>query len=382
MVAAVAAAALAACGGSDDSPSDGGSGGAAASGPLAGVCPSTIVFQTDWEPEAEHGGIYALIGDDYTLDTGKRAITGPLMDGDTPTGVDIEIRVGGPAVSYQEPSALMYTDDSILLGFGRMGDIIPLQDTTPVTAILATMEKSPYAIYWDPQTYPDVKTIADLKNTPASILTNGEQSTWINYLVGTGVIDPNKIDESQSNKPATFVAAGGRDAEVGFITAEPFMYEHEVEAWGRPVVGQLIADAGYPEYFQAVIARTPDITAKADCFSKLVPVMQRAIARYIDSPEQTNKLIVDIVQQYDSAWKYGAEAADFAHSEGVRMGVLDNGPGGVIGKFDEARVQKLIDIVRDYGSGDLSVPDGLTPDTVMTNQFIDDSISATTALTQ
>lgn len=380
LAAVVAGAALAACGSS-------GSGGTTASssaggGELAGVCPSTVVFQTDWEPEAEHGGIYSMIGSDYKVDTGKKSVSGPLMDGATPTGVNLEIRVGGASVSYQEPSTLMYSDDSITLGFGRIGDTIPLAGTAPVTGILAEMTKSPYAIYWDPKTYPTVKTIADLKNTPAKILTSGEQSTWINYLVGTGVITKSQLDASQDNKPATFVAAGGKDAEVGFITAEPYMYQYEVKAFGRPVTGQLISDTGYPEYFQAVVARTSDITAKAACFKKLVPVMQRALAHYIDSPAATNALIVKLVGDYNDSWQYDAGAATFAHDNGVKMGVLDNGAGGVEGKFDPARVQTLIDLVKKYGSGDQKVPAGITTEQAATNQFIDDSIHATTTNTK
>jgi hypothetical protein len=40
---------------------------------LKGVCPDTVVFQTDWNPEAEHGQLYNLVGDGYTVDTARRA---------------------------------------------------------------------------------------------------------------------------------------------------------------------------------------------------------------------------------------------------------------------------------------------------------------------
>ena len=29
---------------------------------LAGVCPHTVVIQSDWEPEAEYGALYQLLG--------------------------------------------------------------------------------------------------------------------------------------------------------------------------------------------------------------------------------------------------------------------------------------------------------------------------------
>ena len=34
-----------------------------AAGAIADVCPETISLQTDWNPEAEHGFVYQLIGD-------------------------------------------------------------------------------------------------------------------------------------------------------------------------------------------------------------------------------------------------------------------------------------------------------------------------------
>jgi len=40
----------------------------ARAGALADVCPATISIQTDWFPEAEHGAMYEMIGDDYTVD--------------------------------------------------------------------------------------------------------------------------------------------------------------------------------------------------------------------------------------------------------------------------------------------------------------------------
>ena len=36
---------------------------------LKGVCPDTVNIQTDWMPEAEHGFLYQMIGDGYTIDT-------------------------------------------------------------------------------------------------------------------------------------------------------------------------------------------------------------------------------------------------------------------------------------------------------------------------
>lgn len=361
--------ALTACG-SDDEPAATSTG----EGVLAEACPETVVIQADWEPEAEHGGIYSLIGDDYTIDTDNKSVTGPLVVDGVDSGVNIEIRIGGSSVGYQSAQSLIYQDRDILFGYGRVGEYMVTQEDTPVTAVLASMETSPYAVYWDPATYPDVETIADLKDAGATISVGNSEDVWVDYLVGTGVIDESQVDRSEQNKPAAFVAAKGELAEAGFITAEPFMYEHEIPEWEKPVVGELLDDTGYPEYFQALTVRSSDITDEADCLEALVPVMQQAQVDYVEDGSATNDLIVDLVDTYDTGWVYTPEAAVFAQETGVELGILGDSANGVMGEFDVDRVQTLIDIVGEYGQskGDVT---GLTPEDLVTNEFIDVSIS-------
>jgi hypothetical protein len=59
------------------------------------------VFQTDWNPEAEHGQLYNLVGDGYTVDTAKTRVSGPLMASGKDTGVKVEVRSGGPTIGFQ-----------------------------------------------------------------------------------------------------------------------------------------------------------------------------------------------------------------------------------------------------------------------------------------
>src|SRR5688500_14453640 len=115
-----AALALSACGGGEEA---GGTAAPAApaaeaGGPLdlAGVCPATVVMQQDWQPEAEHGAMYSLVGADHTVDVDAKSVTGSLVAQGVDTGVDIEVRPGGPNVNFQPVPSLMYLDDSIMLG--------------------------------------------------------------------------------------------------------------------------------------------------------------------------------------------------------------------------------------------------------------------------
>ncbi len=340
-------------------------------GPLSAVCPSTVVIQTDWEPEAEHGPLYNLVGDGYEVDTANKSVRGPLMDGDTATGVDVEIRIGGSSVGYQSSQALLYSDTDILLAYGRVSEYMSTQQDLPVKAVLSGLEKSPYAIYWDPKTYPDVDSIADLKSRDVTVLAGATEDVWMSYLTGEGILDEDELDRSDAPRPATFVAAGGKLAEAGYITAEPYMYEHEVSAWGRAVKGQTLHDTGYPEYFQSLIVRERDVTGQAACLRELVPVLQRAQVGYANSPDRANALIVDLVKAYNTGWVYSAGAATYSHAQQVKRGLLANAPDGTMGSFDSARVQRLIDIVAKYHSADVA---RYGPDDLVTTEFLDGSV--------
>src|SRR6266542_4395036 len=68
---------------------------------LAGVCPATVVVQTNWFPQSEHGAAYRLVGPGYRIDAAHKRVTGPLVAGGHDTGVRIEVRAGGPAVGFQ-----------------------------------------------------------------------------------------------------------------------------------------------------------------------------------------------------------------------------------------------------------------------------------------
>src|SRR3954454_5129644 len=129
-VAAVLSAALVltACGGgraASAAPSGGGAGGrgaappppaAPAGGPLdlkAAGCPDTVVMQQDWQPESEHGAMYSLVGSDKTIDAAAKSVKGSLVEQGVDTGVDIEVRAGGPNTGFKPIPALMYADDKI-----------------------------------------------------------------------------------------------------------------------------------------------------------------------------------------------------------------------------------------------------------------------------
>lgn len=249
--------ALAACS-SDSGTKNASAGSAVQSGSpldLRGVCPDPIVFQKDWQPESEHGVLYNLLGPGYTVDTNKKKVAGPLVAQGVNTGVKIEIRTGGPAIGFQEVPAVMYLDKSINIGFVSTDQAVGYSQGQPTLAVMAPLDISPLAVMWDPKTYPQFNTISDIGQTSTKVLyTQG--LTYMEYLVGSGILRRSQLDGSYTGAPDLFVAARGKDALQGFSTSEPYLYEKEIKAWGRPLRYQLVNDTGYPIYQSALAIRT------------------------------------------------------------------------------------------------------------------------------
>jgi hypothetical protein len=341
---------------------------------LSGVCPATVVIQTDWNPEAEQGNLYQLIGPDPEIDRNANAVRGPLYASGEYTGVDVEVRAGGPAIGFQTVTSQQYQDTSITLGYANTDEAVQLSDELPTTAVFAPFEVGPQIIMWDPETYPDVKTIADFGKT-GSIVRYFDGSAYMDYLIGSGALAEEQVDGSYDGTPANFVAAGGRDAQQGFATVEPYVYEHEIADWAKPVAFQLIHDAGYPIYASALSVRTGDLKELSPCLEQLVPVIQQATVDYYSDPAATNELILKAVEEFDNGWVYTPGVAEYSVQAQVDLGLVGNGDDDTVGNFDVERVQKIIDITTPLFTEQGTPPaDGLTPEDIVTNEFIDEGI--------
>ena len=361
----------------DDSTAPGGDAGDGATS-LAGVCPDLISIQTDWMPEAEHGFIYQLIGDDYTIDASNAYVTGSLVDSDgNDYGVDIEIRSGGQPQQYSPPTQLLYQNEDILLGFVYTDEAIQFSGDFPTVGLMAGFEKNPQVIMWDPETYPDVEGVADLGELDVKVRYFGG-AAYMDFLTGTGILSPSQVDGSYTGDPSLFIADEGASAQQAFGSAEPYLYEFELENWMKPVAYEYINDMGWRNYAQTIATRPENVTEYAECFETLVPLIQQASADYLADPSDTNALILAAVDAFgaDFGWDYTAGAADFGVNAIRDEGLVANGPDGTLGSFDMDRVAELIELaVPVYEAQGASPKEGVTPEDIVTNQFIDPSIA-------
>jgi hypothetical protein len=342
---------------------------------LSADCPETVVIQTDWNPEAEHGWIYNMIGDGYTIDKDSVSVTGPLVaSGNVDTGVDLQIRSGGPAIGFQTVTSQMYTDDDILLGYVYTDEGIQNSSEFPTVAIMAGMEKNPQMIMWDPETYPDIQTIEDVGEAGITVRYFGG-AAYMDFFTQTGVLSAGQVDGSYDGTPANFVAAEGADAQQGFGSAEPYIYENEIPEWGKPVAYAYINDAGWENYAESIATKPENIETYRACFEKLVPIIQQSTVDYVREPAETNALIIEAVETFDNGWVYSEGVAEYAVETMQADGLLGNGPDNTVGNFDLDRVTELIDKARPvYAALGQEPPADLTAEDVVTNEFIDETI--------
>ena len=339
---------------------------------LSGVCPSPLVVQTDWFPEAEHGALYHLIGDGYTVDTENQVVQGPMVLDGTDLGIEFQVRTGGPAIGFAPVSSYMYTDESIHLGYASTDAQILQYGDAPLVSVVAPLEKNPQMIMWDPGTYPNVETIADLGTEGVTVNVFGG-GVFPLVFVAQGIWSEDQVDPSYDGSPARFVSEGGAVAQQGFASAEVYTYENTFEEWGKPVAFELLHDSGFQIYSQTVGVRPRDLDSLRPCLERVVPILQQAVVSYDASPGGGNAVIVDAVEQYASFWVYPPDLAEFSVNAQREYGLIGNGPDSVVGNMEEARYQGVLDAIlaTDLAS---DVADGLTAGDLFTNEFIDENI--------
>jgi hypothetical protein len=343
----------------------------------AAGCPATVKIATDWFPEAEHGHLYELVGPDPTFEASSEySVTGPLMASGEYTGVDVTIVSGGSArPDFLQPDGMLYAEDDILLGYVGNDEAVVHSNTYPTIGIFAPLEKDPQMIMWDPATLTDVETIADLGEAGTSIRVF-PGGYYIDYFTSSGILSADQIDSTYDGAPDVFVASGGTIAQQGFASAEPYIYENEISAWGKPVAFELINDAGYPKYAAVVSTKPENVTEYADCFAALVPVLQQAEVDFYSDPAETNALILDAVEAYATFWVYSDAVAEYSVETQLGIGLVSNGHDDIIGNVDPERVQALIDIATGMYADDAEkdIRTDLTVEDLFTDQFIDPSI--------
>ena len=349
---------------------------------LMGVCPATITIQGSWFTQVEHFAAYQLLGTGYTVDAAKKSVTGPLVASGVKTGVKLQIRAGGPAIGLQQVSAQMYADRSITLGMIPLDEAIQNSASQPVTGVMTPYDVDPLVIMWSPDKHLDWDNIADIGQTDKRVLFFQGERTYMDYLLGSGILRPSQVDGSYDGSPSRFVAARGDMAVQGFATSEPWRWQHEVAAWSKPLSYQLVSDTGYPNYRNLLAIRSGDRDRLAPCLKKLVPMLQRATVDFMAKPEPTIQLVLGIIAATRQGYQDSTARSEHAVQVMRADGLVTNGINRTVGDFDlrpDGRVQKLLNIDTPIFAGQRkALKPNLRPADIATNDFIDPGIGLPT----
>jgi hypothetical protein len=360
----------AACGDDDD-------GGDASGG--EGACPQNLVIQTDWWPEAEHGGTYQLIGTGGEIDTENFTYSGPIDEKYAVGGIEtVEVRAGGDAIEFQPVTAVMKTDQDITLGYVNTDDAMTTAPTVEVTGVATTLEINPQMLMWDPE-QTDVSA-----DDPSSIGASGKRVlhfpsvTYIDWLIAQGNMDESQSDPNYGGAPDQWIEAGGDFIQQGFATNEVYKYENLIE-WKdgapAPVDFLLVHDLGWQPYPAMYSVLTERLDELSPCLEVLVPVLQQAWVDYFADPQAVNDQLLEITEGYNNYWTLSSELNAEAVRLMAELGISGNGPDDTYGNFDADRMQALFEAIGPVlESKSIELPEDYTAESSYTNEFIDTSI--------
>ena len=362
---------LGACASSDSATTDTASDTAASTSAssLAEVCPATVVVQTDWFPESEHGGLFQLLGSDAVASKDSGAVVGSLMVNEQSTGVNLEIRAGGPFLESPVVTE-MYQDNAITFGYVGTDVAITRYSDAPTLAVFNALNINPQVVLWDATKHPEAKTIADAAKSVKTFYVYGDPS-WMRYFVAQGLIEKGQVD---SNYKGNLLLTTEDAAHQGFATSEPYKYAN-LESGAITTGYQLIHNAGWNSYAQNLAIRKDRLEELRPCLEKIVPIFQQAQLDYIADPARANAIILSTVATYDSWWTQSEGDVSNGAASQKELGIIGNGETETFGDLEETRVNDFIakatPILREQG---LEIAD-ITASDITDNEFLDTSIT-------
>lgn len=272
-----------------------------------------VVFQTDWFPQAEHGGFYQALARGYYADA----------------GLDVEILPGGPGAAIK----IKVAKGDATFGMQRTDDTaMAVANGLPLVAVAATMQHDAEALLLHADS--PVRDFADLNGrtimAPVSMV-------WIPFLQQKYGIKFDLI-------PTTY----GLGAFLGdksfiqscFLTSEPF---HAMEK-GVAVRTLPLTEAGY-DIYQAIVCRRELVRNEPELVRAFVAASIRGWQDYLArDPAPANQLILARNPNMSSAQLDYSRRALIEHA--LVVGFPDRGE--AIGRIDLARVQREIDLLREF----------------------------------
>lgn len=246
-----------------------------------------ILFQTDWQAQAEHGGFYLAVADGlYAAE-----------------GLDVRIRPGGPNVNIGQLVATGAVD--IALSSNAFQPLNFLAAGVDARVVAAIFQKDPQILMTHPGRM--VRTLAELKGRPTFVAAGAIGTFWPWLRTKFDFEDAQLRRYSYSLAPWL----NSPDAvQEGYLSSEPYLAR---QAGIEPQV-HLLADHGYPGYAAMILVRGALIRDEPDVVQGFVNASIEGWLRYMtgsdapankrilaDNPEMTPELIaysIDVMREH------------------------------------------------------------------------------------
>jgi hypothetical protein len=341
-------------------------------------CPADIRIQTDDLPRVEWGFLYSLLDPDH-LEIGDGAVSAPLLIDGEPSGSTLTILLDDPDDGVSGNFSL-YDDESILLAAVDTDAAILDAVRRPSVGVFAPMRRDSRIIYWDTSVYSGARTIQNIGDrltpdglTLAPIVTvPGEPFNA--FAVGDGMLSAEQLITDREPGIPDLLATGGVAAQLGDLLVEPTLLARPGTGSPAKIGWQLIDDVGYQRDAGVLSARPQALVQYSDCLTVLVPVLQQALADYLDDPEATTALLVELSAEFGDA-EYDAALAQVALDLFSSEDLVGAGRDHTIGDLDFGRIRNLLETAAPaWKDAEVAVPAGVQAEDIATNRFIDRSI--------
>jgi NitT/TauT family transport system substrate-binding protein len=267
-----------------------------------------VVLQSDWFPQAEHGGFYQALAKGFYREA----------------GLDVEILSGGPGATIKLSVAKGLAD----FGMYRSDDVIVAASRgLPLVMVAAVLQHDPEALLVHANS--PVKTLADLNGR--SVIAPPSM-TWIPYVQAKYGI---KFDLRPLNYGLTSFLADSSVIQQCIITSEPYFAEqHGVKVRTLP-----LADSGYDPY-HTLMTRREFIRKNPDVVKAFVAASIRGWHDYLEGdPTPAHTLILQRNKQMAQG------QLDFSRRALIQYALVtgDAAHGEHIGRLSIKRIQQQID---------------------------------------
>lgn len=270
-----------------------------------------VVLQTDWFPQAEHGGFYQALTKGFYAQA----------------GIEVEILSGGPGagiklkVSKGEADFGMLKSDDLLIAASR---------GLPVMMVMATMQHDPQALMVHADS--PVKSFKDLNGRE---VIGNVGMTWFPYLEKKYDI---KIEKRQNTYGLGEFLANPDVIQQCLVTNEPFFAQQH----GKKVRTLPLAESGY-DCYPAVFCRRELTRTEPEVVRAFVQASIRGWRDYLDGdPAPADKIILKRNPQMTP------ELLQFSRREMINRRLVhgERAKGEDIGQLSLQRLREQVEVLR------------------------------------